>query len=568
MMPANFNLLYPKFTQIANRIKYRGKGSVVKAFLAALFGLFFWAGIFIIFCRVLYYFRGIDVFGDFLASKLLSMIFLTFFSILIFSNVITAISSFFMSQELQLIISKPFDLDELFFSKLLETVINSSWMVLLFSLPVFMSYGVIFKPPAVYYIVLVGTVIPFLFISSAIGIATAICLIKVFPAKRLRDILVLLALFLFIALYFFFRLLKPERLVDPDTFFTVVDYLTSLQMPTSHLLPSQWATDILSALLFSNGSDEIVFNIALIWSTALAFIVILNWIFRYMFFDAWSKSQEARSLKITRHKFFNRLLEWMLSPLSLDIRAVIEKDIRSFFRDTAQWSQLFILSAIIFIYLYNFSVLPMESSPIPTIQLQNLIAFLNLGLAGFAVSAVAVRFAFTAVSLEGEAFWIIRSSPMGLKGFLWCKFWFNFIFLLLLAEILIVCSNYFIRVEPFMMAVSTITVFLMTFGLTSLSIGFGATYPRFRYENVAQIPTGFGGLMYMISAVLFVGAIVVLEARPVYLILMSRFTGRILTQLQWAVITGSFLIVLVLSVAVFIFPMKIGLKKLSELEVF
>jgi ABC-2 type transport system permease protein len=567
-MADNLSLLYPKFTQFKNRIKYKGEGAYIKAFLLFMFGMLFWAGIFVVFYRVLFYFKGIDIFGEFLASKLLSMVFLAFFSILIFSNIITCISSFFMSEELQLIISTPVDLHELYFSKLTETIVNSSWMVMLFSLPVFLSYGVIFKQHALYYIVLVGTVIPFLVICATIGIGIAMALIKLFPARRLKDVLFLLTIFLIIGMYFLFRFLRPERLVDPDTFFTVVDYLTALGTPTSPLLPSQWATDVLSAFLFQKGGDGFVFNLLLLWSTALAFVVMLNWIFTKLFFDAWSKSQEARTVRVTRNRLFNRLLECMISPFPLPVKAIIEKDIRSFFRDTAQWSQLFILSAIIIIYLYNITVLPMEKSPMPTIYLQNLISFLNLGLAGFVISAVAVRFAFPAVSMEGESFWIIKSSPLGLKRFLWCKFWVNFVLLVILAEILTVCSNYFLRVDSFMMILSAITIFLMTFGLTSLSIGCGATYPRFRFENVSQIPTSFGGLMYMILSVIFVGSIVVLEAWPVQLFMMAKFTGRALTNVQNAEIVASLLMVLLISIAVFLVPMKVGLKKLSALEEF
>ena len=122
--------------------------------------------------------------------------------------------------------------------------------------------------------------------------------------------------------------------------------------------------------------------------------------------------------------------------------------------------------------------------------------------------------------------------------------------------------------RAFMMALSIVTIFLMTFGLTSLGIGCGAIYPRFKFENVSQIPTGFGGLLYMMFSVLFVGAIVVLEALPVQIVMMSRFTARALTIKQWLQITGSFSLVMVLCITAFLLPMKVGLKKLSQCEEF
>ncbi|MCX5900944.1 MAG: hypothetical protein NTX06_09465, partial [Proteobacteria bacterium] len=405
------NLLYPRLAQLRNRLKYRDRRTFIKILLMGCLGIVFWAAIFIVFYRVLAYFKGIEIVGAFLAAKLLSMVILSFFSILIFSNIITALSVFFMSEELQLVTATPYDADELYLSKLAETVLNSSWMVLLFSLPVFLSYGIVFRQDAVYYCMVMLTLTPLFVISGVLGTAVALALVKSFPARRLKDIFFLLALFLFIGLYSMFRFMKPERLVDPDVFFTVIDYLSVLKAPASPFLPCQWSTDVLSAFLFKKQGAGAGFSFACLWSTALAFIVMLGWCFRRVFFDAWSKAQEARTIRVKRWSFFNRLLNAVLSPLTPPLRAIVDKDIRSFLRDAAQWSQLFILLAIIVIYLYNFSVLPLEKSPIPTRQLQNILSFLNLGLAGFVITAVAVRFAFPAISLEGESFWIIKSSP-------------------------------------------------------------------------------------------------------------------------------------------------------------
>jgi len=561
-------LLYPRLAQIRNRLKHRNSRTYAKTLIMVFFGIFFWAAIFIVFYRVLAYFKGIEIVGAFLAAKLLSMVILSFFSILIFSNIITALSVFFMSEELQLVTATPYDSDELYLSKLAETVIISSWMVALFSLPVFLSYGIIFRQDAAYYFMVLLTLIPLFVISGALGTAVALGLVKSFPARRLKDIFFLLALFLFVGLYSMFRFMKPERLVDPDTFFTVIDYLSVLKAPTSPFLPSQWVTDVLSAFLFQKHGQDSGFSFACLWSTALAFTVMLGWCFRRIFFDAWTKAQEAKTIRVKRWSFFNRLLEGVLSPLSPPLRAIVDKDARSFLRDTAQWSQLFILLAIIVIYLYNFSVLPLDKSPIPTRQLQNILSFLNLGLAGFVITAVAVRFAFPAISLEGESFWIIKSSPVGLRGLIRCKFWMNCILLSVLAEVLIICSNWLLGVDLVMMLLYALTVLLMTFGITSLGIGIGAAFPRFRYENIAQIPTGFGGLLYMMLAMLFCVLIVVVEALPLQMYLAAVESGQPLRPGQWGIIASCIVFIFSLSAAACIVPMKIGLYRLSRLESF
>jgi ABC-2 type transport system permease protein len=243
------------------------------------------------------------------------------------------------------------------------------------------------------------------------------------------------------------------------------------------------------------------------------------------------------------------------------------KDIRIFFRDTSQWSQLFLLLALMIVYIYSFKLLPLERSPLPTAFLQNLISFLNLGMVGFVTSAVAVRFVFPAVSLEGEAFWIVRSSPLDLKDFLWAKFWSSVLPLLMLSEVLIVLSNIMLQVSPLMMLIGVVTVFLMTFGISAMGVGMGAVFPRFRYENVAQIPTGFGGITYMLITMLFIGAVISLEAWPVYRLIVAhtaraKFSSRIVTGIGLP-----FLAVLALNALAVILPLRIGLKRLLDREI-
>jgi ABC-2 type transport system permease protein len=249
------------------------------------------------------------------------------------------------------------------------------------------------------------------------------------------------------------------------------------------------------------------------------------------------------------------------------MRAVVLKDVKLFFRDTSQWSQLFLLFALMVVYLYSFKLLPLERSPMPTFFLQNLISFLNLGMVGFVVSAVAVRFVFPAVSLEGEAFWIIRSSPLLLKEFLWAKFWSSLLPLLVLAEVLTVLSNTLLKVTPFMMALGIVTVLLMTFGITALGVGLGAVFPRFKVENAAQIPTGFGGIVYMLLTMIFIGVVVTLEAWPVYRIFAAQTLGKHISPSGWFGIVFSFVLVLMINISALFLPMKEGLKRLKQREI-
>jgi len=559
-------LLHPRFHAVKNRLTRLKKGDGLKTAVLALLGVAFWAFMFIVSYRVLTYFRTVEGLGDLLALRLLSMVLLTFFSILVFSNVVTSLSTFYLSGELDILHSSPVRIESIYRAKFIETLIDSSWMTLIYGLPVFIAYGAVFKAGPFYFAGLLLTIVPFLIIPAAIGIIVTMLLVSAFPARRARDVLVLLGLLLFVVLYILFRMLRPEQLVDPDAFPTLVQYLTAMRGPVSPLLPSSWASDALAPLLKKNAGDALFF-LLMLWSTALAGIVIAEWVCGKIYYAGWSRSQEGKRAKLSRSRTADLFFRLAVLPFRGTMRAIVLKDIKLFFRDASQWSQLFLLFALTVVYIYSFKLLPLERSPLPTIYIQNLISFLNLGMVGFVTSAVAVRFVFPAVSLEGESFWIVRSSPLPLRDFLWAKFWSSLLPLLVLAEVLIVLSNLLLKVSGVMMLIGVVTVFLMTFGIAALGVGMGAAFPRFRYENVAQIPTGFGGIAYMIVTLLFIGAVITLEASPVYRIFLAQSLGAGIGPAKWAWIVFTFLLVIALIILAVKIPMKIGLKRLLNREI-
>lgn len=558
-------LLWPYLLSTRRRLRPGDRKERIRSTVFFSIGVLFWGLTFWAFWRVLIYFRGIESFGDVLAAKLLSMIFLTFFALLIFSNLVTGLSTYFLSDDLALLLSTPTALLDIYRAKFVETLFSSSWMVLMFGTPVFLVYGLVFHAGPLYYLVLLVALPPFLMIPAAFGVAIIMGLTNVFPARRARDILILLAIFFGIGLYFLIRFLQPERLVNPEAFSGVLTYMAALKTPGHPLIPSHWITQVTLQALHHLPGDPLFF-LGMLWSTAGAFLILGGWWAQAVYRTGWSRSQEGKRAKISRSALVERGVRAIGGLFPMRFRPLVEKDIKIFMRDSTQWSQLFLLGALVVVYLYNFSALPLEDVPMAW-YLKNLLAFLNLGLTGFVVAAVAVRFVYPSVSLEGNAFWILRSSPLSLRDFMWGKFWASFLPLVILAELLVVASNWLLRVSPFMMWLSVGTIFLATFGIAGLGVGMGALYPRFGVENVAQISAGFGGMLYMIVAIGFIGGVVVLEALPVFLVFRSRFYDFPLPALAYVAIGISFVLLLILMGAALWIPMQKGLRALEEAEV-
>ena len=159
------------------------KGRGARFGILAVVGVVFWAFVFGVLYRLLMYFKGVEEIGPLLAGKLLGLMLVSFFSILLLSNVITALSSFFLAKDLDLLVSGPVDWLRLYCAKLLETVIASSWMVALMAVPMFTAYGLAYHGGWLFAPFAIAVFIPFLLIPSVIGSKVHnIRTVVVFPA--------------------------------------------------------------------------------------------------------------------------------------------------------------------------------------------------------------------------------------------------------------------------------------------------------------------------------------------------------------------------------------------------
>src|ERR1700687_2547520 len=558
-------LVSPRFRAVRNRARRLDRRGRLQIAVLATLGIAFWAGIFVFFYRVLRYFLSVEDFGPVLTYKLLSMVFLTFFSILLFSNIITALSTFFLSGEIDRLLAAPTRRGVFFCARFTDTMIESSWMVVVFAVPAFLAYGIAHHAGPLFYVATVVTLPAFLVIPAAIGVAITALLVNVFPARRTRDILVLMSVVAVAVLYLMLRMLQPERLVKPEAFASFVQFLAAMQTPSSAFLPSTWATEILYPVL-DGRSGSAVFYLLLLLSTAAAFGILCEALMARLYLPGWSKAQEGRKARFTQQPAWERAMRIITMPFAPQTRLLAIKEVKTFFRDTSQWSQLILLLALVVVYVYNFSVLPLGGSPLVTFYFKNVIAFLNLALAGFVTASVAVRFVLPSISLEGKSFWIAKTAPLPLSRLWWSKFWVSLVPLLVLGEVLVVATNYYLRVIPLMMWLSTITLFCMTFSIVALGLAVGAAYPKFDADNAAKVAAGVGGLVYMILCMSFIGAVVVLEAWPVYAWFMSRLHEAPLSPRAESGVAASVATPLALTLAVFLFTVRYGIRRLGTIE--
>ncbi len=526
--------------------------------VVAAIGLLFWVFVLFVLVRVLEVFKATPEIGELLAGKVLGLVFISFFLILLLSNVITSLSTFFLARDLDILISAPVDWLKLYAAKLLESLIHSSWMVTLMAIPIFGAYGWVYRGGVSFVLVAIATFIPFLVIAAVVGSATTNVLVNVFPARRTRDILSLVAVLSAAGLVLLFRLLRPEKLARPEGLRSLVDFVALLRTPTSPFLPSEWVEKAAMSSL-AGAPDPLPFY--LLWSTAAAAIVIGAILHRQLYMSGFTKAQESAQ-RWVRGRALRVAGDILLRPLGALRRELVLKELRVFFRDTTQWSQLILLAVLVAVYVFNVKFLPLSGTGI-SFFLVNAIPFLNLGLAGFVLASIAARFIFPAVSMEGRTLWLLKSSPLPMRQLLWSKFWTGTIPLLVLALAIVGVTDALLQVSEFIFVVSIFSITFMTFAVAGLALGLGTVFPQYETENVAQIPTSFGGLVFMMLSAGLVGGVVFLEARPVYLYLASRTFGT--ESDPMAMVVGFGLAGALCLVTTFV-PLAVAMRRLEATE--
>ncbi|HVH08367.1 MAG TPA: hypothetical protein VM736_01090 [Gemmatimonadales bacterium] len=561
IQPSLWRVLEPKWRTALQRLREeRSRGGSGKLVLLLGVGTLFWLAVYWVLYAILRYFRSVEELGPLLAGKLLGLVLLSFIAILVLSNVITALSSFFLAKDLDLLVSAPVDWLRIYLAKLGETLLHSSWMVALMAVPILTAYGVIYRGGLVFVPYATLTLVPLLVLPAVAGSALTLVLVNIFPARRTRDLLSIIALGAAGGLILLLRVIRPERLASPEGFRNLLDFIAVLRTPTSPFLPSEWATRAI--MTFLRGEVDPL-PLLLLWTTAAAFVTVGAVLHRQLFAPGFTKAQEGAE-RFVRGAWWRWTVGRLLGFLPVAKREFVIKDVKLFFRDTTQWSQLILLAVLVVVYLFNIKALPLHRGEEVGFFYVTLVSFLNLGLAGFVLAAIAARFIFPAVSLEGRHMWLLRSSPLDLKALLWSKYWVGTFPLLVLALLLTGLTNVLLQVRPFMMIVGLVTIGGLTFAIAALALGFGAVYPQFETENAAQIPTSFGGLVYMMATIALLGAVLRALWTAVYAYVRAVYEGQPVVVDAWMI--AWFGVAALLCAAATLFPLWVGLRRIERFE--
>ncbi len=507
--------------------------------------------------------------GELLIERLLFLLFAILFMLLLFSNLVISYSNFFRNRETAFLLTLPVSAQTVFRWKFVESTLLASWAFLFLVAPLLGAYGLWRQVPWHFYgltVVLVGL---FIVLPAVFGTWAAVSLARFLDRRAFQMAALVAAGILFFAVRYY---LRPEQVDEESLETRVLAVLDRLLAKTrfAHFpfLPSYWLSA--SVQQWAEGArGSAGFFVLVLLSHVLFFGTLAFTRMGNLFYDATSVVHSRASVfgqwewfrnwQDRRRKFHYGagFLEhvFRLLPVPGDVRAIMVKDVRMFWRDTTQWGQTLVLFGLLGAYILN---LRQFTSQISSPFWLHLISYLNLAACSLNLATLTTRFVFPQFSLEGKRLWIVGRAPLGLVRVVQAKFALTAGASLVVTLAMIGLSCHMLRMPMERITYFAGAITVMTLTLNALALGIGVLYPNLREDNPSKIVSGFGGTFALVMSFLYIVASVLLLAWG------SPWPWN--NELHDPPVVKCFLAFVGLSLALGYLPLKLALGRLRNFE--
>ena len=551
----------------SNGLRQLLTGSRLRLAMIAICSTIFWAGLFFLFFGGFQFLKSFipNLSGEFV-EYIFSMFFLSLLVMLIFSAGIILYTGLFQSREAAYLLTTPAPPDQIFAYKFFEAIAYSSWAFLLLGSPLMVSFGIVEDASWTFYAIFPVFFLAFVLIPGSLGAIGAV-LVAAFLPRRQKTVLGIGIGALVLGLIAFgLRMWRTPG--DPLTSDWLDGLLGRLEFSRHPLWPSRWMAVGLVAAVRGDWHTGLFYLGVVSAHAGLAYLLSAV-VARDLYRLGYGRVQGGRT---SRRRFgwygFDTVFHKVFFFLPNPIRLLILKDLRTFRRDPAQWSQFLIFFGLLAFYFINIQRL---SYDVLKPYWRNLISFLNLSVTALILSTFTSRFIFPLLSLEGRNFWVLGLLPLKRESILWGKFAFSSGISLVATEILVVLSDLMLRMGAAMIVLHMGMVAVLCFGLSGISVGLGARLPNLKEDDPSKIAAGFGGTLNLLVSLVFICAIVTSLALPCHLYFAgldpNEGTTMSLTEGQFRFwLTAAVLASLVVGVIGTVVPLRIGIKAFQRME--
>lgn len=519
--------------------------------------------------------------GLFLFHRFIGMLLFVFFITINLGNMVVSFSTLYRTPEVDFLLTSPVSYLNIFVIKFLDNFFYSSGTLFMVGFSLLLGYGFYFNLPWHFYILMMfGVLIPFMFLAACIAVIVLLLLMKLASVVNFRLLVGGIVLFYIAQIYFYFQVSSPVNMVrEVMKYYPYVDlYFGTLDPTAVKVLPNFWVSEIMYFYVTKNFTAVTGYTSLLVLSTLGLFIFTLA-IADGIFYSTWITSLSIKSLTVKSLQLKNSIFSFgRPSFFSPQVEVMLKKEFWQFIREPSQWIHFAVMMALLLIFLSSVSTLNIK---LQTPELKAVVYLVVFIFNIFLINSLALRFGFPMMSLEGSAFWTIRSTPITAAKVYWIKFAIVVIFLVALSVIISWLSNIpylymqkvtgeqpwiYSFIEPsdtvkILSYFSMIVTPLITITLVSLNFGLGSVYSNFIEKNPIRIASSQGATMTFLLSVVYLVFLLALYYFPATMLFTAEMKDL---QPDWHMLRIVFFAICIPSAAIIAISHVVGLHSLKR----
>jgi ABC-2 type transport system permease protein len=451
--------------------------------------------------------------GLFLLHEFLSIVLFIFLLSINVGNIIVSFSTLYKSAEINFLLSKPVPPVRIFIIKFLDNFFYSSSTLLLIIFAAFLGYGIYFKINLIYILsIVLFNLLPMMFSAALLGVIILLILMKLSSKINFRIIIYSLIAIYLALLISFFKLSSPVRLVNKVMeFYPNVDqYFDKLIPPVSKMLPNHWLSESLYWIVEGNTEKAIPYFLLQILLSIILFFVAIS-LGKKWYYKTWLHSLDLKNRKDDKNKSQGGIFDFGNSSVfKSQTEVIIKKDLKLFFREPSQVIHLSLLLSLITIFIFSLNGLAILGTRV--VEFQTIIYLSVFVFNVLFISTLSLRFVFPIVSLEGESFWKIKTSPIGIVKVVKIKLLIFFIPIFIIAQLLSYFSSAILSTE--LTLYTGITMMFVCITLVLLNFGLGIIFANYKEKNPIRVSSSQGAAISFLVNIFFMIFLVVFLITP------------------------------------------------------
>lgn len=492
-------LMRVKLRALTNRVLYAIIEAPVRFFVTAACMGVVWIGLYFLFWAVFTYLKQSPLEAAVAIPMVFSFFFAALLVMLTISNAILAYVSLFLGDEAPYLLSTPVSPRAYVALKYLETLVLSSWSLVLLGLPLMLAMADISDEPWFYYPLFLAFFLGFVPIPGAAGLLLAWAAARFFTRRMRRRLILGGVVLITLLVIAFVQSVRVDEL-QPNLWLNEV--LFRLNFIQSAIIPSSWVSRGVENALQYRVNDALGYLAVTVANAMFLSMIAVLFVARRLpvaFDRALSlRGSDARPARSPTGGLAGAVFFYLPQRM----RLIAVKDLRTFQRDPLQWTQLVILFGLMGLYLIN---VPRFSNTLTPLEGWGMIIpYLNFGAISFILATFTSRFVFPLISLEGHQMWLIGMVPISARGLILAKFAFAMTVSVSVAISTTALATVMLKMPLDWAILQMVVMFAVCCGLCGLAVGIGARMPMFGERNAARIANGLGGTINLVAAVMLV----------------------------------------------------------------